>query len=114
MDEQRAVHPQVCLVPTEIADALTQGVQLPRQRQASVVITDHVMEVTVSVGVGEAGPRQGKGKKDRVSGADVAINVRAIGLNSGQWVQQTATIAEVNNNPVSEISAVERNYSNPA
>lgn len=55
----------------------------------------------------------GNTQKDRVSGADVAINVRAIGLNSGQWVQQTATIAKVNNNPVSVISAVERNYSNP-
>jgi len=56
----------------------------------------------------------GNTQKDRVSGADVAINVRAIGLESGQWVQQTATIAEVNNNPVSVISAVERNYNNPA
>lgn len=55
----------------------------------------------------------GNTQKDRVSGDDVAINVRAIGLESGQWVQQTATIAEVNNNPVSVISAVERNYSNP-
>jgi len=55
----------------------------------------------------------GNTQKDRVSGADVAINVRAIGLESGQWVQQTATIAEVDNNPVSVISAVERNYSNP-
>ena len=56
----------------------------------------------------------GNTQKDRVSGADVAINVRAIGLSSGQWVQQRATIAEVNNNPVSVISAVERNYNNPA
>jgi len=56
----------------------------------------------------------GNTQKDRVSGEDVAINVRAIGLESGQWVQQTATIAEVNNNPVSVISAVERNYDNPA
>lgn len=56
----------------------------------------------------------GNTQKDRVSGEDVVINVRAIGLESGQWVQQSATIAEVNNNPVSVISAVERNYSNPA
>jgi hypothetical protein len=55
----------------------------------------------------------GNTQKDRVSGENVAINVRAIGLNSGQWVEQTATIAQVDNNPVSVISAVERNYSNP-
>jgi hypothetical protein len=55
----------------------------------------------------------GNTQKDRVSGADVAINVRAIGLNSGQWVQQTGSIARVDNNPVSVISAVERNYNNP-
>ena len=55
----------------------------------------------------------GNTQKDRVSGDDVAINVRAIGLTSGQWVEQTASIREVDNNPVSVISAVERNYSNP-
>ena len=56
----------------------------------------------------------GNTQKDRVAGTDVAINVRAIGLSHGSWVQQTATIAEVDNNPVSVISAVERNYNNPA
>ena len=52
-------------------------------------------------------------QKDRVASTDVAINVRAIGLNSGQWVQQTASITRVNEIPVSVISAVERNYNNP-
>lgn len=52
-------------------------------------------------------------QKDRLASTDVAINVRAIGLNSGQWVQQTASITRVNEIPVSVISAVERNYNNP-
>ena len=56
----------------------------------------------------------GNTQKDRVAGTDVSITIRAIGLASGSWVQQTATIAEVDNNPVSVISAVERNYNNPA
>jgi hypothetical protein len=55
----------------------------------------------------------GNTQKDRVSGADIAINVRALGLASGQWVEQRATVQKVDNNPVSVISAVERNYSNP-
>lgn len=55
----------------------------------------------------------GNTQKDRVAGADIAINVRAIGLENGSWVQQTASVARVDNNPVSVISAVERNYNNP-
>lgn len=52
----------------------------------------------------------GNTQKDRVAGADVAANVRAIGLGSGTWVETTATIGRVNNNPISVISSVERNY----
>ena len=53
-------------------------------------------------------------QKDRVAGADAAIIIRAIGLSNGSWVQQRATITRTSNVPVSVISAVERNYNNPA
>jgi len=58
-------------------------------------------------------------QKDRVKkigegNADaVALTVRAIGLESGQWVSQNATVTRQNANAVSVVSAEERNYSNP-
>lgn len=56
----------------------------------------------------------GNTQKDRVAGADAAIIIRAIGLSNGSWVEQRATITRTSNVPVSVISAVERNYNNPA
>jgi hypothetical protein len=55
----------------------------------------------------------GNTQKDRLASSNVAINVRALGLENGTWVEQTATVARVNENTVSVVSAVERNYSNP-
>jgi len=53
-------------------------------------------------------------QKDREGGQPFDVNVRAIGLNNGSWVEQTATITEQNTNSISVVSAVERNYSDPA
>jgi hypothetical protein len=53
-------------------------------------------------------------QKDREGGQPFDVNVRAIGLNNGTWVEQTATITEQNTNSISVVSAVERNYSDPA
>jgi hypothetical protein len=59
-------------------------------------------------------------QKDRVKkvgegNADaVALTVRAIGLESGQWVSQNATVTRQNTNAVTVVSPEERNYSNPA
>jgi len=53
-------------------------------------------------------------QKDREGGQPFDVNVRAIGLNKGTWVEQTATITEQNTNSISVVSAVERNYSDPA
>lgn len=43
---------------------------------------------------------------------NVALTVRAIGLDNGQWVSQNATVSRQNVNSVSVVSAEERNYSN--
>ena len=57
----------------------------------------------------------GNTQKDRVASSNVSITIRAIGLASGSWVSQNATIVTgVSDTPVSVISAVERNYNNPA
>ena len=53
-------------------------------------------------------------QKDRLKSADFVVNVRALGLGSGQWVQTTSTITNVNTNTISVVSPVERNYNNPA
>jgi hypothetical protein len=57
-------------------------------------------------------------QKDRLiglsEGANVAITIRAIGLETGSWVETTGTIQKQDNNAFSVVSAVERNYSDPA
>lgn len=45
-------------------------------------------------------------QKDREGGQPFDVNVRAIGLNNGTWVEQTATITEQNTNSISVVSAV--------
>jgi len=52
-------------------------------------------------------------QKDRVGGEPVAINIRAIGLENGTWVEQRGTITRVSENAFSVVSAVERNYNDP-
>lgn len=48
----------------------------------------------------------------RTAGTDADITVVAIGLNTGQYVRATGTIARSNANAVSLVAALERNYSN--
>lgn len=48
----------------------------------------------------------------RTAGTDADITVVAIGLQTGQWVKATGTIARSNANSVSLVSPVERNYEN--
>jgi hypothetical protein len=50
----------------------------------------------------------------RTAGTDADITVVAIGLDTGQYVVATGTIARSNANTVSLVSPLERNYSNPA
>jgi len=49
----------------------------------------------------------------RAVGTDVPVVVVAIGLSTGQYVKATATIIRSNNNSISLVSSLERNYSNP-
>lgn len=53
-------------------------------------------------------------QKDRETEQPFTVNVRAIGLESGQWVETTQRITRVNTNSISVVSPVERNYDNPA
>jgi len=53
-------------------------------------------------------------QKDREGGSPFVANVRAIGLDNGSWVEQLQTITSQNTNSISVVSAVERNYSDPA
>lgn len=59
----------------------------------------------------------GNTQKDRVDNNQVndpEIVIRAIGLNSGSWVQLTGQVIDrIDNNPYSVVSALERNYSDP-
>src|SRR5210317_104156 len=47
-------------------------------------------------------------QKDRETSQPFTANVRALGLGSGQWVETTATISQVNTNAISVVSPVER------
>jgi hypothetical protein len=49
----------------------------------------------------------------RTAGTDAGITVVAIGLNTGQYVSATGTIAESTQNSVSLVAPLERNYDNP-
>lgn len=49
----------------------------------------------------------------RTAGTDAAITVIGIGLNTGQYVKATGTIARSAANSVSLVAALERNYLNP-
>ena len=51
-------------------------------------------------------------QKDRETEQPFTVNVRAIGLNSGQWVETTSRITRQNTNAISVVSPVERNYDN--
>lgn len=51
--------------------------------------------------------------KDVTAGDNVAVTIRALGLETGSWVEATGTIERINNNTFSVVSAVERNYSDP-
>jgi len=48
----------------------------------------------------------------RTAGTDAAITVVGIGLNTGQYVKATGTIARSTSNSVSLVAALERNYAN--
>ena len=50
----------------------------------------------------------------RTAGTDAPITVVAIGLDTGQYVLATGTIARSNANSVSLVAPLERNYANPA
>ena len=50
----------------------------------------------------------------RTAAADADITVVAVGLNTAQYVSTTATISRSKVNVVTLVSALERNYSNPA
>ena len=50
----------------------------------------------------------------RTSGSDADVTVVAIGLETAQFVNTTSTIARSKTNNISLVSALERNYSNPA
>ena len=52
-------------------------------------------------------------QKDRETEQPFTVNVRAIGLGSGQWVETTSRITRQNTNAISVVSPVERNYDNP-
>lgn len=53
--------------------------------------------------------------KDGEAAADnVAVAIRAIGLETGSWVETTGTISRQDTNSFSVVSVVERNYSDPA
>jgi len=91
---------------------------------ASVITTNSISEAAVSTLA--AGNLDGQSRfnltyafdnnsqKDRETSQPFTANVRALGLGSGQWVETTATISQVNTNSISVVSPVERNYSNPA
>jgi hypothetical protein len=49
----------------------------------------------------------------RTSGTDAAIIIRAIGLETAQFVETTGTIARAVGQTFSVVAALERNYSNP-
>ena len=51
-------------------------------------------------------------QKDRETEQPFTVNVRAIGLDNGQWVETTSRITRVNTNSISVVSPVERNYDN--
>lgn len=53
-------------------------------------------------------------QKDRETEQPFTVNIRAIGLESGQWVETTGRITRQNTNAISVVSPVERNYDNPA
>jgi len=53
-------------------------------------------------------------QKDRETEQPFTVNVRAIGLATGQWVETTTRITRQNTNAISVVSPVERNYDNPA
>jgi len=59
----------------------------------------------------------GNTQKDRVDNAganDPSIAIRALGLNSGSWVELGNQIIDrIDNNPYSVVSALERNYADP-
>jgi len=50
----------------------------------------------------------------RTPGTDAGITIVGIGLDSAQYVQVTGTITQVNENTFTLVSALERNFSNPA
>lgn len=69
-------------------------------------------QYTFSFAFDENTQKDRKGKDD-TDAENVAVTIRAIGLENGSWVEATGTISRVNSNPFSVISAVERNYSDP-
>lgn len=54
----------------------------------------------------------GNNQGSRTPGTDAAVTVIGIGLQTGQYVKTTGTIARSTANTVSLVSALERNYSN--
>lgn len=70
-------------------------------------------QYTFSFAFDENTQKDRKGK-DATDAENVAVTIRAIGLDNGSWVEATGTISRINSNPFSVISAVERNYSDPA
>jgi hypothetical protein len=74
-------------------------------------LTDGIFEFTYAFDNNSQKDRLNKVGENNAD--NVAVNVRAIGLESGTWVQQTSTLTRVNTNSISVVSPVERNYSNP-
>lgn len=50
----------------------------------------------------------------RTASTDAAVTAVALGLNTGQYVKATGTIAKSKANSISLVAALERNYNNPA
>jgi hypothetical protein len=50
----------------------------------------------------------------RTAGTDADVTAVALGLQTGQYVKATGTIAKSKSNSLSLVAALERNYSNPA
>lgn len=55
----------------------------------------------------------GNNQGTRTPGTDANVTAVAIGLNTGQYVQTTATITRSNANSINFVAAQERNYDNP-
>ena len=74
---------------------------------------DMAGDVSAAASVTRTFNYDGNTQGGRTAGTDAAVTVVGIGLNTGQYVRATATIARSVSNSVSLVAALERNYQNP-